>query len=631
MKKIINIENKKVELDTITDISNNKDWVMVKSMQSLARPSPQKNLVTVDITSAERKTKLVMVLLPEWGVYFPPYNMSRLIAVARSSGYSVNAFDLNIECYNRIRKVMDFDPWDPSREFLWENSQTYFEKIHYYCEPIYLEFIDKIAEINPDVVGFTLYYTNEEATKWFVTTLKERLPNTKFIVGGPQASSPKRNTIDQFDYVVQGEGEKCLLDVLDSIETDTPLPNKILIQPKTERLNLDEMPFPDFSDFDFSKYIMPNGTSSEVSRGCVAKCVFCTEVHFWKYRGRQAGSIVDEIEHQHKKYGINFIWFIDSLVNGNLKELRAFALGVVEKKLPIRWQGYARCDARMDLDYYRDLAASGCHMLNYGIESGSQRVLDAMKKNITREAIEQNLRDSAACGIISSSNWIIGFPTEEPIDFADTLTILYRIRNQKLINFSPGVSLMLSPGAEITDNSANYGIDNRYYLGAWSTPDLKNTKLHRMIRQKSFQIFAQHLNPKEKIYGTDRPTLLKMYDLTYDIKRQKELIDYEQFDYNIIKPNINKFADSLVNEQWPLLRTLWRALGPYTINLRYSPKEDLDEWGHRLACNYTANYFFTIDESNNWSANFSFKFIQDHAFGNEDYSFEYEWSHKDKW
>lgn len=634
MQKIIPIETVKQTTEKVEEIGSSKDWAMVKTMQSFARSAPQKNLTNVDIVHASRKTKLVMMLLPEWGIYFPPYNMARLVSVARSAGYSVTAFDLNIECYNELKNKLEFDPWDPSREFLWEKDLTYFTQIHKHCEPVYSKFIEKIVEIQPEVVGFTLYYTNEEPTTWMVKQLKQRLPNTKFILGGPQASSPKRRTLDYFDHIVQGEGEKLLLTILDNIENNGPALEKILVQPKTERLNLDQLPFPDYTDYDFNKYTMPNGTSSEISRGCVAKCVFCTEVHFWKYRGRQSGTILDEVEYQHKKHGINFIWFIDSLVNGNLKELRAFALGVVEKKLPIRWQGYARCDARMDLEYFKDLAASGCHMLNFGIESGSQRVLDAMKKNITKEAVENNLRDAASCGILSSSNWIVGFPVERSQDFSDTLTLLYRIRNQKLINFSPGISMMMSPGSEISMDPGKFGIESKGFLGAWTTTDLENTKLHRMIRQKSFQIFSQHLNPIEKIWGTDRPTLQKMYDIKYEKANQQDLIEYEIFDYNIIKPNINKFADTIVNEQWPLFRNFYRAFGEYEIEIRYEPEEDMKEWGFRLACDYTACYKFKISNDGNWTADFKFKFLQDDASKNvgwPDYSFEYDWQHQGKW
>jgi hypothetical protein len=394
------------------------------------------------------------------------------------------------------------------------------------------------------------------------------------------------------------------------------------------------MPFPDYSDYDSSLYVIPNGNSSEISRGCVAKCVFCTEVHFWKYRGRQAGSILDEVEYQYNTHGVDFIWFIDSLVNGNLKELRAFVLGIVERNLPIRWQGYSRCDIRMDVDYFKDLVAGGCHMLNYGVESGSQRVLDVMKKNITREAIENNLRDGGALGIHNSTNWIIGFPTEEIMDLADTLTILYRIRNFNLINVSGGVSMMLSPGAEVTDNQDKFNIHPETFLDAWCTNGLTNTKLHRMIRQKSFQIFGQHLNADKPVDGLERKTLRTHYELEYDVSKMKATIPYEEFDYNIIKPELGAFQDSLVNEVWPLIRTLWRAMGAYKITLRNTPESDNAEWGTRLAANYTSTHEFEINEAGEWKAKFFYKFIHDEAssirnFG--DKSFELAWDGSGNW
>ena len=644
MQKIIPILVEKPITEKVEDTSNSKDWAMVKTMASLARKAPQSNLTSLEINNITRKTRLALLILPEWGVYFPPYNVSRLSAVARSSGYGVTVHDINIEAWHRIRDKMDYDPWDPSREFLWEQADTYFKELHPHCEPVFNEFIDSIVASNPDVIGFTLYYTNEQCSNWMAQKFRERLPNVKIICGGPQTNSLKRDSDRNYDHIVQGEGEQLLLKILDSIENCEPIKDKYLIQPKTERLDLDSMPFPDYTDYDFNKYTTPNGTSSEISRGCVAKCVFCTEVHFWKYRGRRAGSILDEMEYQVKTHGIDFIWFIDSLVNGNLKEIRAFALGIVERKIKLRWQGYARCDTRMDPDYFKDLAASGCHMLNYGIESGSQRVLNAMKKNITRESIESNLRDGGSVGILNSSNWITGFPSEDAQDFADTLTIVYRIRNYRLLNISAGVSMMLSPGAEITDNSAKFNIHPMNFERAWTTNDFSNTKLHRLIRQKSFQMFCQHLNPKEYVWGCERNTLLKMYDLEYDLTNVRDTIPYEIFDYQIIKPGISNFVDTVVNEIWPLLRNYWRALGPYKVEIRYSPEEDLKEWGFRLACDYTATYQFEIDASGHWHADFDCKFVQNRDQGwyqvgtehhrvhwAQDLSFTHQWQGQGDW
>jgi radical SAM superfamily enzyme YgiQ (UPF0313 family) len=116
---------------------------------------------------------------------------------------------------------------------------------------------------------------------------------------------------------------------------------------------------PDYDSIDFNDYEVPNGALSELSRGCTAKCTFCEETHFWKYRQRQAVDALKEIEWLYYNKSTDIIWFIDSLVNGNLKELRAFAKGIIAKGLKIKWTGYARCDGRMDLEYMQDLADSG--------------------------------------------------------------------------------------------------------------------------------------------------------------------------------------------------------------------------------------------------------------------------------
>ena len=82
---------------------------------------------------------------------------------------------------------------------------------------------------------------------------------------------------------------------------------------------------------------------------------------------------------------------IDSLINGNVKELRAFALALTAKNTKMRWTGYARCDGRMDDDYFKDIAEGGCIMLNFGCESGSQKVLDDMAKGVTIKEMEDQL------------------------------------------------------------------------------------------------------------------------------------------------------------------------------------------------------------------------------------------------
>lgn len=88
-------------------------------------------------------------------------------------------------------------------------------------------------------------------------------------------------------------------------------------------------------------------------------------------------------------------------------------------------------------------------------------------------------------------------------------------------------------------------------------------------------------------------------------------VEYEKFDYNIIKPNINPFADNLVNEMWPFFRMLWRCRGGYQAEVKFNPTIDLTEFGDQFGPGmYTATFKFNITDDGKWDADFDFKFDQ---------------------
>ena len=319
-------------------------------------------------------------------------------------------------------------------------------------------------------------------------------------------------------------------------------------------------------------------------------------------------------------YGIDVIWFLDSLVNGNLNELRAFAKGVVARGIKIHWTGYARCDGRMDLDYFKDLADSGCLSLSYGIESGSNKVLLAMDKGVTVEEIEQNLRDGTTVGIEAFTNWIVGFPAEEHQDFYETLTLIWRNRNNNITDIAGGHGFTIPPDTIVGQASEQYGIIKAYYLNNWIKEDFTNSKLHRLVRVKTFNILLHYLVTKLDMGCSGmRPTIETFYKL--NVKNNTPLeMEFESFDFNIINTG-NKFADSLMNEIWPLLRLFWKAQGAYDIEITFDPAQDLNEFSDRLAGNYTASYKFSIDENGKWNADFNCVYKQDdNAWRYSDYS-----------
>jgi radical SAM superfamily enzyme YgiQ (UPF0313 family) len=583
----------------------------IKSMLKYARPRPQANLSAFKVQTITRKTHIALVLMPKWAVFFAPYNIARLTAVTRQAGYKTSAFDWNVETWNHLRKTMgkDNDPFEGhgSRDYLWLDDM-YDRHLKDKVEPLLESYLEELVSLQPDVVGFSLYYTNVKPTLWMARKIKERLPNTIILAGGSHIHwNP--DPFPEFDHVVKGEGEEVLLELLDKIENGEKLTQYQYNADTTKRLNLDTLPFPDYSDFDINKYMMPNAFSSEFSRGCVAKCTFCAETHYWKYRSRQSPMVLDEVEFQYKNFGINFFWFIDSLVNGNINELRAFAIGVVERGLKIRWTGYARCDERMDFDYYKDLRASGCTDLNYGIESGSNRVLNDMRKNITVSEVEQNLSDGNKNYVGAATNWMLGYVTERSNDFAHTLTLLWRVQ-KFLINVSRQ-TMLLGP-SRVKDDPDRFGVHEKFFLWQWASKDHENTKLHRLIRLKAFNIFTQ-LAPRLKANEDRSGKLLQTYNINKISKEFNTDLYYEEFDYEIIKdPKLScRFSQTLVNEIWPLFRTLWRSRNHQAldISVNFDPEWDMNNYGNRLADNLTACYKFSIDDDGNWTMDCSFRFV----------------------
>jgi len=605
------------------DIGDVRHRTMLEAIAPYAKKTLQANLTPIYIDYKTRNTKLVLCLCPEWSPHMPPFSLARLSGIAKSAGYETHIIDLNVRAYSAHRddwqpnKKIPFRLWDPSASWHWL-GQTYTNDIHPVLEPILSAAVDEIIALNPTVVGFSVYYISEEPTKWMCQELKRKAPHIKIAIGGPNVHKSWFEIQSYYDYVVVGEGELLILTILDEIEAgverDEPL---VLTQPAEQRINLNGLPMPDYESIDFNQYEIPNGVNSEISRGCTAKCTFCEETHFFKYRQRQAVDLIGEIEWLYYNKGTDIIWFIDSLVNGNVKELRAFVKGIAAKGLKISWTGYARCDGRMDLEFYKDLKAGGCVMLNYGCESGSQHVLDDMAKGVTIKEMEDNFRDGKSVGINAATNWIVGFPTETLQDYADTMTFMWRQRNEGMNNAGLGVGYGMGPETIVGQNPHKFNISWHKYMGHWITKDFTMGGIHVMTRVKNIHMFLDFFAgcTDEKLDYPVRTALAKThYTVTFDNPATIKEIDYEKFDYNIIKTEINPFADTLVNEMWPFFRMLWLTRGGYEADIKFNPELDQKEFGSQFGPGmYNANFKFKINDFGEWTANFTFKFDQNVA------------------
>jgi len=605
----------------------------------IAIRKPRTNVKLVDVFTATRKTTFTLCILGSWAIYMPPYNIARLSSLMREAGYLTKVHDFNIESHYALKEANPdlADAWNGANYWWWQ-ADEYYQRIHPTYEPILKEYLEKLIEEDSDVVGFSTYYTNFLPTLWMIKELRKRKPNVTIIMGGPECHEKNFDKPEEVDYYFIGESEQNILDFFENWEKGVkPIDAAIGGLYSDTRIDIDSLPYPDYSDFDLTKYWGKNSICAEISRGCIAKCSYCTEVYYWKFRDRGAQTVVDELEYQVKKYGISFVSFVDSLMNGNLKEFRSFCQELVDRKLGFNWWGYARADGRMDLEFYKLMKEAGCQGFNYGIESGSDTVLKLINKKNTVAEINQNIIDSDKVGMKVSACWVIGAPGEDIEAFSHSFNMLWNHR-ARILAVSPGPGLGDNLGSDY-DNREKYNLNprDRQILGGWYTLDFKNTRLHRMVRIKLMHIWL-HLCKK---YGGTLSNVHSVGNITDHFKldfQNEELIEdevlYENYDYNIINSGLGDFADSLMNEVFGFLRMLWRVKGGYEITIDFNDELDHKDFIFVIEpskYSYSSKIRFRIDDDGNYDVLNTYKYNNfDKSIIDND-GFEYVYESSGKW
>ena len=165
------------------------------------------------------------------------------------------------------------------------------------------------------------------------------------------------------------------------------------------------------------------------SRGCPMSCNYC--YHLFgrsSYRFRSVQNVVDEIEILVDRYGVDFIGFVDDNMMASEKRIVEFCDTMEKKKFPITWGCHGRVASAKPAVLDR-MAEVGCVWIGYGIESGSQKILDAMNKKAKVEQAKTAIKNTIKAGIYPNTTFIFGFPGEtietiqETVNFKNELEI----------------------------------------------------------------------------------------------------------------------------------------------------------------------------------------------------------------
>lgn len=243
----------------------------------------------------------------------------------------------------------------------------------------------------------------------------------------------------EIDYIIIGEAEESLRELIDTVESGGSLDNilgigfkkennSICITRKRPQIeNLDTLPYPRHDLLPLDKYQLPfignKFTFVMTSRGCPFNCIFCRSPVMWgkKVRKRSPENIIGELK-ELKKIGVNNIIFHSDTFTLDKKWTLELCQKIIDEKLNIRWIANSRANS-VDREILSLMKKAGCWMIAYGFESASQEILDRAKKEITIEQIRNAAKWTDEEKIKIWGYFIIGLPGETTETINQTISL----------------------------------------------------------------------------------------------------------------------------------------------------------------------------------------------------------------
>ncbi len=338
--------------------------------------------------------------------------------------------------------------------------------------------INKIMSFSPDIAGFTAMTPNYPEAVNLAKEIKNKKPNIKLVIGGSHATFLPEDALSVFDFVVRGEGEQTMVELCRKIEAGKndfetidgiswKKNGKIIHNKDREFIkNLDKLPMPAYDLLNIEIYqdkTPPSNirkgrwVSYSSSRGCPFGCRYCSVTNFWGriWRGHSAERIVNDIEALIKKYNLESIFFVDDNFTFKRERIMEMCRLIKQKNLKFEWSCSCRVD-QVDEELLREMKKAGCWRIGFGVEAGTQKIIDWYGKKITIEKAVEAVKLCRKVGISPFCFFIIGAPVETEDDIKETISAAKKI-NPDII----GVSFLTPfPGSKLYD----YVLENNLLL-----------------------------------------------------------------------------------------------------------------------------------------------------------------------
>lgn len=385
------------------------------------------------------------------------------------------------------------------------------------------KFIDRVKTLAPKIVGFQVFSSDFSSVKTCSRLIKEALPKTLLLIGGPHVSARGAASLQDFpdaDYGFQGEAEIGLPLFARRVLKAEDIPFEqipgLIYRDGSEFKTTDRVLVEDLDSLGFPAWdLMPPNSYPDApqgafyqkfpiapiasSRGCPYTCAFCgSPVNMGnRLRFRSLESVLAEMELLYEQYGVREFHFIDDMFNASKKRVVEFCkqLEVRNWDISYTFPNGLRLNT-LDKESLDWMKRTGAYAFTVGIESGSQRILDSMNKKLTLELIREKVDLIASAGIEPSGFFLIGFPGETKEDMEKTLAFAKSLplKRAHFSNFLP------LPGTEATARLLASGEisepnweDLSYSHTPYSPPGISKKEL-KAFQRRAFLEF--HLRPK---------------------------------------------------------------------------------------------------------------------------------------
>ncbi len=368
--------------------------------------------------------------------------------------------------------------------------------------------INKIEEFNPDIVAFQIFSMNRVATFHAIDYLNYQYENIKIIIGGIHTSIMYEQILAKYNNVIAviGEGEITIIELLDCLKNNEDLSRikgiayyhgNTVVKTVTRDLisDLDSLPFAKHDVFFINN---PSRQKAHIitSRGCPFDCSFCCLkiISKRKYRERKIENVVREIVELKRKYPqLKEIQFHDDTFLLNNKRVIEFCKLIIKENIGITFECSARVKPVSDELFYW-LERAGCTKVMFGLETGSEKLLNNIHKNILKEDVVKLFIYAKKYNFTITTFLMCGFPGESEETIFETIELVQKIQKIKY-SLIVGIGILwVYPGTEVYEIMKNKkAINDDYWMSNKSVPYF--TVEHSFEKLQEFsKILMDHLS-----------------------------------------------------------------------------------------------------------------------------------------